>query len=201
MVPYGFLTSSKQRALHLYRIDKFYKATFGVLLIFLLTQIIASITGVALMFWDGQTAPQARENDRNDRSLATREAKDQALVRKMETAVSLKSFITNRIPASRLIRNIEEAFFQNDGVCLTELKLSNGFDFSNLNAKDAFTIILTGAIKPGERTPTLILGDLKKSLINELPKGSKVDVLRNAATQRAGEFVTFDGKIHFPPEK
>jgi hypothetical protein len=133
--------------------------------------------------------------------LATREAKDQALVRKMETAVSLKSFITNRIPASRLIRNIEEAFFQNDGVCLTELKLSNGFDFSNPNANDAFTIILTGAIKPGDRTPTLILGDLTKSLINELPKGSKVDVLRNAATQRAGEFVTFDVKIHFSPEK
>jgi len=201
MIPYGFLTSSRQRALHLYRIDRFYKATFGVILIFLLTQIIAGIAGVAFIYWDGQTAPQARENELRERSLATREAKDQALVRKMETAVSLKSFITNRIPASRLIRNIEEAFFQNGGVCLTELKLSNGFDFSNLNAKDAFTIILTGAIKPGDRTPTLILGDLTKSLINELPKGSKVDVLRNAATQRAGEFVTFDVKIHFSPEK
>jgi hypothetical protein len=201
MIHYGFLTSSKQRALHLYRIDKFYQATFGVVLIFLLTQIIAGITGVALIYWDGETAPQARENELRERSLATREAKDQALVRKMETAVSLKSFITNRIPASGLIRNIEEAFFQNDGVCLTDLKLSNGFDFSNLNAKDAFTIILTGAIKPGDRTPTQILSDLTKSLINELPKGSKVDVLRNAATQRTGEFVTFDVKIHFSLEK
>ena len=201
MVPYGFLTSSKQRALHLYRTDKFYKATFGVLLIFLIAQIIVGITGVALVYWDGETAPQARENELHERSLVAREANDQALVRKMETAISLKSFITNRIPASRLIRNIEEAFFQNGGVCLTELKLSNGFDFNNLNAKDAFTIILTGAIKPGDRTATLILGDLTKSLINELPKGSKVDVLRNAATQRAGEFVTFDVKIHFSPEK
>jgi hypothetical protein len=201
MVPYGFLTSSKQRALHLYRIDKFYKATFGVLLIFLITQIIAGITGVALIYWDREAAPPARENELRERSLATREARDQTLIRKMETAISLKSFITNRIPASRLIRNIEEAFFQNDRVCLTELKLSNGFDFSNLNAKDAFTIILTGAIKPGDGTPTLILGDLQKSLINELPEGSKVDVSRNAVTQRAGEFVTFDAKIHFSPEK
>jgi hypothetical protein len=201
MVPYGFLTSSKQRALHLYRIDRFFKATFAVLLIFLLTQIIAGITGIALIYLDGETAPQARENEMHERSLATREAKDQTLVRKMETAISLKSFITNRIPASKLIRNIEEAFFQNEGVCLSELKLSNGFDFNNLSAKDAFTIILAGAIKPDDGPPTLILGNLKKSLINELPTGSKVEVLRNAVTQRAAEFVTFDVRIHFLPEK
>jgi hypothetical protein len=201
MVPYGFLTSRKQRALHLYRVDKFYKATFGVLLIFLLTQVIAVITGAALIYLDAKTAPQAQENERRNKLLAARETQDKALLRKLETAISLKSLITNRVPAARLIRNIEEAFLQNEGVCLTQLKLSNDFDFSNLNGKDVFTIILSGAIKPESRSPTVILGDFTKSLMNELPSGSTVDVVKNAVTQAGGDFVPFDVKIHYSAEK
>lgn len=199
MVPYGFLTSHKQRALHLYRVDKFYKATFGVLLIFLLTQLIAVTIGGIFIYLDGKAGPQAREIERRDKLLAAKEAHDKALLRELETAISLKSLITNRIPASRLIRNIEEAFLQNGGVCLSELKLSNAFNFSNLNGNDDFTIILSGAIKPDIGTPTLILGDFTKSLINELPKGSRIDVLRNAVTQGAGDFAAFDVKIHYSP--
>src|SRR6516164_7369120 len=186
MVPYGFLTSRKQRALQLYRVDKFYKATFQILLLFLLTQIVAAIACGALIYLDARTEPQARENEQRDKLLTAKEAQDKALLRKLETVISLKSLIANRIPATRLIRNIEEAFLQNDGVCLTELKLSNGFDFSNPNAKDDFTIILS---------------DFTKSLINLLPSGSKVDVLRNAVAQREGAFVPFDVKIHYSPPK
>jgi len=201
MVPHGFLTSQKQRALQLYRTDKFYKATFQVLLVFLLTQIIAAVACGTLAYLDGKADPQTRENERRDKSLAAKEARDKVLLRKLETVISLKSLIVNRIPASRLIRNIEEAFLQNDGVSLTELKLSNGFDFSNPNAKDDFTIILSGAIKPDSAAPTLILGDFTKSLISLLPSGSKVDVLRNAVAQREGAFVPFDVKIHYSPQK
>jgi len=201
MVPYGFLTSRKQRALQLYRVDKFYKATFQILLLFLLTQIVAAIACGALIYLDARTEPQARENEQRDKLLTAKEAQDKALLRKLETVISLKSLIANRIPATRLIRNIEEAFLQNDGVSLTELKLSNGFDFSNPNAKDDFTIILSGAIKPDSGAPTLILGDFTKSLINLLPSGSKVDVLRNAVAQREGAFVPFDVKIHYSPQK
>lgn len=201
MVPYGFLTSHKQRALQLYRIDKFYKATFGVLLIFLLTQIITAITGAAIVYLDGKTGPQARENERRDKSLAAKEAQDNPLLRKLETAISLKPVIANRIPATRLIRNIEEAFLQNDGVCLIELKLSNGFDFNNPNGKDEFTITLSGSIKPTSGTPTLILRGFTKSLADELPNGSKVDILRNAVTPGEGAFVPFDVKIHYSPAR
>jgi len=206
MVPYGFLTSRKQRALQLYRIDKFYKATFVVLLIFLLTQIIAAIAGGALVYLDGKTGPQARENELHEKSLAAKEAHDSALLRKLETVIALKPLITNRIPAASLIRNIEGAFFQNGGVCLTELKLSNGFDFNNSNSKDDFTIILSGSIKPVSEippvtTPTLTLRDFTKSLTNELPRGAKVDVLRNAVIEGRGAFVPFDVKIHYSPER
>jgi hypothetical protein len=201
MVPYGFLTSRKQRALQLYRVDKFYRATFQILLIFLLTQIIAAIACGTLAYLDGKAAPETRENERRDKLLAAKEARDKGLLRKLETVISLKSLIANRVPATRLIRNIEEAFLQNEGVSLTELKLSNSFDFNNPNGKDDFTIILSGAIKPESGAPTLILGEFTKSLINVLPLGSKVDVLRNAVAQREGAFVPFDVKIHYSPEK
>jgi hypothetical protein len=206
MVPYGFLTSRKQRALQLYRIDKFYRATFRVLLIFLLTQILAATAGGALIYLYGKTGPQSHENERRDKSLAAKEVHDKALLRKLETLISLKSLIANRIPTARLIRNIEEAVLQNDGVCLTELKLSNVFNFNNLNDKDDFTIILSGSIKPSSGTPVpaipmLILRDFIKSLNNDLPNGSKVDVLRNAVTQGEGALVPFDVKIHYSPEK
>ena len=206
MVPYGFLTSRKQRDLQLYRIDKFYRATFWVLLVFVLTQIIAAISGGALVYLDGKRGSQAHENERRDKLLVVREAKDKALLRKLETVISLKSLIANRIPATRLIRNIEEAVFQNGGVGLTELKLSNGFDFNNPNGKDDFTIILSGSIKPPSGTPTviapmLILGDFIKSLTNELPSGSEVDASRDAVTPGTGAFVPFDVKIHYSPEK
>jgi hypothetical protein len=201
MVPHGFLTSRKQRALQLYRVDKFYRATFQILLLFLLTQVVAAIASGTLIYLDARTEPQARENERRDKLLTAKEAQDKALLRKLETVISLKSLIANRIPATRLIRNIEEAFLQNDGVCLTELKLSNGFDFSNPNAKDDFTIILSGSIKPESGAPTIVLGEFTKSLINLLPSGSKVDVLRNAVAQREGAFVPFDVKIHYSPPK
>jgi len=201
MVPYGFLTSGKQRALQLYRVDKFYRATFQILLIFLLTQIIAAIAYGTLVYMDGKTVPKARENEQRNKLLAAKEAKDKALLHKLETVISLKSLIANRIPATRLIRNVEEAFFQNDKLCLTELNLSNSFDFSNPNGKDDFTIILSGAIKPQSGVPTLILGEFTKSLINVLPNGSKVDVVKNAVAQREGAFATFEVKIHYSPEQ
>jgi hypothetical protein len=201
MVPYGFLTSRKQRDLQLYRVDKFYRATFQIILIFLLTQIIAVIAFGALAYLDGNTNPQTRENEQRDKLLTAKETKDQALVRKLETVISLKSLIANRFPATQLIRNIEEAFLQNERVSLTELKLSNSFDFSNPNGKDDFTIILSGAIKPDSGVPTLILGEFTQSLTNVLPHGSNVDVLRNAVAQREGALVPFEVKIHYSPEK
>ena len=201
MVPYGFLTSRKQRALQLYRVDRFYRATFRVLLVFLLSQLVAAVIWSSLVYLSRKTDPQTRENERRDKSLAIREAQDKSLIRKLETSISLKSIIANRVPATGLIRGIEEAFFQNEGVGLTELKLSNAFDFSNPNARDDFTIILTGVIKAESGVPTVVLGNFTKSLINVLPNGAKADVVRNAVSQHEGAFTPFDVKIHYTPEK
>jgi hypothetical protein len=201
MVPYGFLTSRKQRALQLYRVDRFYRATFRVLLVFLLSQLVAAVIWSSLVYLSRKTDPQTRENERRDKSLAIREAQDKSLIRKLETSISLKSIIANRVPATKLIKNIEEAFFQNEGVGLTELKLSNAFDFSNPNARDDFTIIVTGAIKAESGVPTVVLGNFTKSLINVLPNGAKADVVRNAVSQHEGAFTPFDVKIHYTPEK
>jgi hypothetical protein len=201
MVPYGFLTSRKQRALQLYRVDRFYRATFRVLLVFLLSQLVAAVIWSSLVYLSRKTDPQARENERRDKSLAIREAQDKSLIRKLETSISLKSIIANRVPATELIRGIEEAFVQNEGVSLTELKLSNAFDFGNPNARDDFTIIVTGAIKAESGVPTVVLGNFIKSLNNVLPNGAKADVVRNAVSQHEGAFTPFDVKIHYAPEK
>jgi hypothetical protein len=201
MVPYGFLTSRKQRALQLYRVDRFYRATFRVVLFFLLSQLLAAVIWSSLVYLSRKTDPQTRENERRDKSLAIKEAQDKSLIRKLETSISLKSMIANRVSATELIKNIEEAFFQNEGVSLTELKLSNAFDFGNPNSRDDFTIIVTGAIKAESDAPTVALGDFIKSLNKVLPNGAKADVVRNAVSQHEGAFTLFDVKIHYTPEK
>ena len=103
----------------------------------------------------------------------------------------------NRIPASRLISNIEEAFFANEQVGLIELKLSNHFDPNDPNSKDDFTILITGAIKATSLIPTAVLTDFTKTLEEKLPKGAKVEIAKNAVVQGAEAFAPFDLRIHY----
>lgn len=197
MLNYGFLTSRKQRAIYLYRSDKFFRATFAVLIIFLLTQIFAVFAGGALVILGSKIGPQARENQLRNKSLVAQESQRISLIRKLETITSLKPLITTRIPAARLIRNIEEAFLTNDQVSLTELKLLNGFNHNDPNSKDDFTIIISGAIRHSDENPTIVLRNFTKSLTDDLPKNSRIDVLRNAVPERNEAFVPFDVKIRY----
>ena len=103
----------------------------------------------------------------------------------------------NRIPATRLIRNIEEAFSADERAGLIELRLSNHFDPNDPNSKDDFTILLTGAIKAANLNPTAILTDFTKTLEEKLPKGANVEIAKNAVVQGAEAFARFDLKIHY----
>ena len=103
----------------------------------------------------------------------------------------------NRIPATRLINNVEEAFFANERVGLIELKVSNRFDLNDPNSKDDFTILLTGAIKAAGVNPTVALTDFTKTLEQKLPKGANIEIAKNAVVQGAEAFAPFDLKIRY----
>ena len=119
------------------------------------------------------------------------------LLRKLRVLTSLKPLIMNRIPATQLVSNIEEAFFANGQVGLIELKLSNHFDPNDPNSKDDFTILITGAIKATSLIPTVVLTDFTKTLEEKLPKGANVEIAKNAVVQGAEAFAPFELKIHY----
>src|ERR1700757_218139 len=156
MVAYGVFTSRKEQNRQRYRSDKFYRGTFTIVVIVLLAQIFVALAAGALFVGAKKIEPETRAIELRLTQLASEEEQNAPLLRKLGILASLKPLIVNRTPASRLISNIEEAFFANEQVGLVELKLSNHFDPNDPNSKDDFTILITGAIKAASLNPTAV---------------------------------------------
>ena len=197
MVAYGFFTSRKERSRQRYRSDKYYRGTFTIVVMVIVSQVFLVAAGSALLTAERRIDPETRALELRLTRLASEEEQYAPLLRKLRILTSLKPLIVNRTPATRLISKIEEAFFANEQVGLIELKLSNHFDPNDPNSKDDFTILLTGAIKATSLIPTVALTDFTKSLEEKLPKGANVEIARNAVVQGAETFAPFDLKIHY----
>jgi hypothetical protein len=197
MVAYGFFTSRKERSRQRYRSDKFYRGTFTVVVMVIVSQVFLVAAASALLTAEKRIDPETQALELRLTRLANEEEQYAPLLRKLRTLTSLKPLIVNRIPATRLISEIEEAVFANEQVGLIELKLSNHFDPNDPNSKDDFTTLITGAIKATSLIPTVVLTDFTKTLEEKLPKDAKVEIARNAVVQGAEAFAPFDLKIHY----
>ena len=197
MVAYGFFTSRKERSRQRYRSDKFYRGTFTVIVMVIVAQVFLVAAASALLTAERRIEPETRALELRVTRLASEEEQQAALLRKLKILTSLRPLIEDRIPASRLIGKIEEAFFANEQVGLIDLKLSNHFDPNDPNSKDDFTILVTGAIKPTSLLPTVVLTDFTKTLEEKLPKDAKVEIAKNAVAQGAEAFAPFELKIHY----
>ena len=197
MVAYGIFTSRREQNRQLYRSDKFYRGTFTIVLIVLVAQVFVVLAAGALFVEAKRIEPQTRAIELRLTQLATEEKRYAPLLRILGILASLKPLIVNRTPATRLVSNIEEAFFANEQVGLIELKLSNHFDPNDPNSRDDFTILLSGAIKAESRNPTTVLTDFTKTLEEKLPTGANVGIVRNAVVQGAEALVPFDLRIHY----
>jgi hypothetical protein len=197
MVAYGLFTSRKERNRQRYRSDKFYRGTFTVVVMVIVSQVFLVAAASALLTAERRIDPQTRALELRLIRLAREEEQHAALLRKLRILTSLKPLIVNRTPATRLMSNIEEAFLANEQVGLIELKLSNHFDPNDPNSKDDFTILITGAIKATSLVPTVVLTDFTKTLEEKLPKDANVEIARNAVVQGAEAFAPFDLKIHY----
>jgi len=197
MVAYGFFTSRKERNRQRYRSDKFYRGTFTVVVMVLVSQALLVAAASALWTAGRRLDPETRALELRLTRLSNEEEQYSGLLRKLRIITSLKPLIVNRIPATRLISKIEDAFFVNEQVGLIELKLSNHFDPNDPNSKDDFTILITGAIKATNLNPTVVLTGFTKTLEEKLPKEANVEIARNAVIQGAEAFASFDLKIHY----
>jgi hypothetical protein len=197
MVAYGFFTSRKERSRQRYRSDKFYRGTFTVIVMVIVSQVFLVAAASALLTAERRIDPETRALGLRLTRLASEEELYAPLLRKLRILTSLKPLIENRIPASQLISKIEEAFFANEQVGLIELKLSNHFDPNDPNSKDDFTILITGAIKATSLFPTVVLTDFTKTLQEKLTKDAKVEIAKNAVVQGADAYAPFELKIHY----
>jgi hypothetical protein len=197
MVAYGFFTSRKERSRQRYRSDKFYRGTFTVIVMVIVAQVFLVAAASALLTAERRIEPETRALEQRLTRLASEEEQQTNVLRKLKILTSLKPLIENRIPATRLISRIEEAFFDNEQVGLIDLKLSNHFDPNDPNSKDDFTILVTGAIKATSLLPTVVLTDFTKTLEEKLPKDAKVEIAKNAVAQGAEAFAPFELKIHY----
>jgi hypothetical protein len=187
MVSYGLFTSRKERNRQRYRSDKFYRGTFTVILMVIVAQAFLAAAASALLTAEKRIDPETRTLELRLTRLESEEEQYGALLRKLKTVASLKPLIENRIPATKLVSNIEEAFLANEQVGLVELKLSNHFDLNDPNSKDDFTILI----------PTVILTDFTKTLGEKLPQAANVEISRNAVVQGADAFAPFEVRIHY----
>jgi hypothetical protein len=197
MLAYGFFTSRKERSRQRYRSDKYYRGTFTIVVMVIVSQVFLAAAASALLTAERRIEPETRALELRLTRLASEEEQYATLLRKLRILNSLKPLIVNRTPATWLISKIEEAFFANEQVGLIELKLSNHFDPNDPNSKDEFTILLTGAIKATSLIPTVALTDFTKSLEEKLPKGATIEIARNAVVQGAESFAPFELKIHY----
>jgi hypothetical protein len=197
MVAYGLFTSRKERNRQRYRSDKFYRGTFTVVVMVILSQVFLVAAASALLTAERKMEPETRALELRLTRLESEEEQYTPLLRKLRVLTSLKPLIVNRTPATQLISNIEGAFFTNEQVGLIELRLSNHFDPNDPNSKDEFTILITGAIKATSLIPTVVLTDFTKTLEAKLPKGANVEIAKNAVVQGAEAFAPFELKIHY----
>jgi hypothetical protein len=197
MVAYGFFTSRKEQNRQRYRSDKFYRGTFTIVVTVILAQVFVVAAASALLIAERRTDPETRAIELRLRRLTSEEEQYAPLLRKLRILTSLKPLIVNRTPATRLIGNIEEAFFANERVGLIELKLSNHFDPNDPDSRDDFTILITGAIKAANLNPTAVLTDFAKTLEEKLPKSANVEISKNAVIQGAEAFASFDLRIRY----
>jgi hypothetical protein len=197
MVAYGIFTSRKEQNRQRYRGDKFYRGTFTILVIVLVSQVLLVAAASALFVTEKRLEPETRAVEARLRQSASEQERYDPLLRKLGILASLRPLIVNRMPSARLINNIEEAFSANEQVGLVELKLYNHFDPNDPNSKDDFTILITGAIKPAGGNPTVVLTDFTKTLEEKLPKGANVGIAKNAAVQGAEVLVPFELRIHY----
>jgi hypothetical protein len=197
MVAYGIFTSRREQNRQRYRDDKFYRGTFTILVIVLVSQVFVVAAASALFVAEKRLEPETRAIESRLRQSASEEERYALLLRKLRILAALSPLIVNRIPSSRLISNIEEAFSVNEQVGLVELKLDNHFDPKDPNSKDDFTILITGAIKLAGVNPTGVLTDFTKTLEEKLPKGANVGIARNAVVQGAEAFAPFELRIHY----
>jgi hypothetical protein len=197
MVAYGLFTSRKERNRQRYRSDKFYRGTFTVVVMVLLSQIFLVAAASALLTAERKIEPETQALALRLTRLESREGQHASLLRRLRTLTSLKPLIMNRVPATQLMNKIEEAFFENEQVGLIGLKLSNHFDPNDPNSKDDFTILITGAIKATSLIPTVVLTDFTKTLAEKLPKDANIEIARNAVVQGAEAFAPFELKIHY----
>lgn len=197
MVAYGIFTSRREQNRQRYRGDKFYRGTFTILVIVLVSQVFVMAAASVLFVAENKSEPETRAAEARVRQSASEEERYGPLLRKLGILASLRPLIVNRMPSSRLINNIEEAFSANEQVCLVELKLSNHFDPNDPNSKDDFTILVTGAIKLASGNPTAVLTDFTKTLEEKLGKGANVGIVKNAVVQGAETFVSFELRIHY----
>ena len=197
MVAYGLFTSRREQNRQRYRSDKLYRGTFTIVVIVIVAQVFVVAAASALLSAEKRIAPKTRALELRLTRLAAEEEQHAPLLRKLGILTSLKPLIVNRIPATRLISDVEEAFSADERAGLIELKLSNHFDPNDPNSKDDFTILLTGAIKAANLNPTALLTDFTKTLEEKLPKGANVEIAKNAVVQGAEAFARFDLKIQY----
>jgi hypothetical protein len=197
MIAYGLFTSRREQNRQRYRSDKLYRGTFTIVVIVIVAQAFVVAAASALLRAERRIAPETRALELSLTRLASEEQQHAPLLRKLGILNSLKPLIVNRIPATRLISNIEQAFSEDERAGLIELRLSNRFDPNDPNSKDDFTILITGAIKATSLVPTVVLTDFTKILQEKLPKGAKVEIAKNAVVQGAEAFAPFDLKIHY----
>ena len=197
MVAYGLFTSRREQNRQRYRSDQFYRGTFTIVVMVIVAQAFLAAATSALWIAESRIDPETRAIELRLTRLASEEEKYAPLLRKLGILTPLKPLIVNRIPATRLINNVEEAFFANERVGLIELKVSNRFDLNDPNSKDDFTILLTGAIKAAGVNPTVALTDFTKTLEQKLPKGANIEIAKNAVVQGAEAFAPFDLKIRY----
>jgi hypothetical protein len=197
MVAYGLFTSRREQNRQRYRSDKLYRGTFTIVVIVIVAQVFVVAAASALLSAEKKIAPKTQALELRLTRLEAEEKQHTPLLGKLGILNSLKPLIVNRIPATRLIRNIEEAFSADERAGLIELRLSNHFDPNDPNSKDDFTILLTGAIKAANLNPTALLTDFTKTLEEKLPKGANVEIAKNAVVQGAEAFARFDLKIHY----
>ena len=197
MVAYGAFTSRREQNRQRYRSDKFYRGTFAILIVVLVAQLFVVAAAAELFVAEKRIEPETRAIESRRKQLASEEERYAPLLQKLRILTSLRPLIVNRMPSSRLINNIEEAFSANEQVGLVELKLYNHFDPNDPNSKDDFTILITGAIKLAGGNPTAVLTDFTKTLEENLPKGANVGIARNAVVQGAEAFAPFEVRIHY----
>src|ERR1700724_3785729 len=121
MVAYGFFTNRKEQNRQRYRSDKFYRGTFTIVVTVILAQVFVVAAASALLIAERRSEPETRAIELRLARLASEEEQYAPLLRKLGILTSLKPLIMNRTPVTRLIGNIEEAFFANEQVGLTDL--------------------------------------------------------------------------------